>query len=66
VLTATDGLDTPLGCALRTDVLQDKCVLKNKPLYATGYALTGALAVGIGFTLFWPTKSNSSAAPETH
>lgn len=66
VLTATDGLDTPLGCDLRTDVLQDKCVLKNKPLYATGYALTGALAIGIGFTLFWPTKSAPASVPEKH
>lgn len=66
VLTATDGLDTPLGCDMRTDVLQDKCVLKNKSLYATGYVLTGALAIGLGFTLFWPTKSASSVAPEVH
>lgn len=66
ILTATDGLDTSLGCDLRTDVLQDKCVLKNKPLYATGYALTGALAVGIGFTLFWPSKASQGSASEVH
>jgi len=34
------------------------CRLDNLPLFATGYAVTGALAVGVGITLFWPEKSN--------
>lgn len=56
VLTLTNGRDTPLSCEQRMDVLQDKCILKNTPLFASGYVLTGALVVGIGFTLFWPQK----------
>lgn len=56
VLTLTNGIDTPLSCEQRMDVLQDKCILKNTPLFASGYVLTGALVVGIGFTLFWPSK----------
>ena len=58
-LTVTNGHDTPLGCTKRTDVLQDKCILNDTALVASGYVLTGALVVGIGFTLFWPTKKKT-------
>jgi hypothetical protein len=63
-LTVTNGHDTPLGCDKRTDVLQDKCILNNTPLMATGYVLTGALVAGIGFTLFWPKKPSRPVARE--
>lgn len=37
------------------------CVLHNLPLYAAGYAISGALAIGLGITFGWPTPKSSSA-----
>lgn len=64
-LAATNGNRTSLGCDLRTDVKSDYCELHNIPVFATGFALTGVLAVGLGFTLFWPEKSTTVSAPAT-
>ena len=54
-LTATDKQYTSLPCEAMNSA--GKCRLDNVGLYATGYALTGALAIGIGVTLFWPADT---------
>lgn len=54
-LTAKNGSDTT-GCTLRPDVKNDRCILNTTSGFATGYALTGVLVIGVGVTLFWPSK----------
>ena len=58
-LHVTDGNATSLGCD-QGGAMAKVCVLDNRGAYTLGYALTSALAVSIGMTLFWPesTKSN--------
>ena len=53
-LHATDGQETGLGCA------SAPCILNNQPLYIGGYALSGALAVGLTLTILWPSGKGSS------
>jgi hypothetical protein len=53
-LHATDGQETGLACA------KAPCVLHNQPLYIGGYALSGALAVGLTLTILWPTGKGSA------
>lgn len=48
-LHATDNSETGMACGA------SRCVLKNSPLYIPGYAISGALAVGLGLTFAWPT-----------
>ena len=56
-LHATDGSETSvIGCANPAQF----CVLQNKPLYTAGYAISGALAVGLAITLAWPTAKPTS------
>lgn len=59
-LHVTDGSPTTLiGC----QSVSNFCVLHNLPLYAAGYAISGALAIGLGITFGWPTSKSASAAP---
>jgi hypothetical protein len=52
-LQATDGSSTTLiGCSNP----QGFCVLQNKPLWITGYSISGALAVGLAVTFLIPTS----------
>jgi hypothetical protein len=60
-LTATDGRDTT-GCVMKA--LNHVCVMDNVGGYATAYALTGALAVGVGFALFWPENPSKPVSSE--
>ena len=53
-LHATDGQETGLACG------SAPCVLHNQPLYIGGYALSGALAVGLTLTILWPTGKGSA------
>lgn len=53
-LSATHGQYTSLSC---NPPAGQMCRLDNMPLFATGFALTGALAIGVGITLFWPERS---------
>jgi len=55
ILNVTDKQYTSLPCTATNS--QGLCRLDNVGLYATGYALTGALAIGMGITLFWPTST---------
>jgi len=54
-LHATDGQETGLSCS------SAPCILHNQPLYIGGYALSGALAVGLTLTILWPTGKGSSS-----
>jgi hypothetical protein len=54
-LHATDGQETGLSCG------SAPCILNNQPLYIGGYALSGALAVGLTLTILWPTGKGSSS-----
>lgn len=59
-LFATDGQDTTLvGCSGNSGF----CKLQNKPLWAAGFGLSGALAIGIGITFAWPLPKNNSIQP---
>ena len=60
-LHATDGNATSIDCSAG-GAMAKVCVLDNKVAYTLGYAVTSALAVSVGMTLFWPepTKSNRS------
>jgi len=58
-LQATDGHATSLDCPSGS-AMAKVCVLDNKAAFTIGYVLTGALAVGVGTTLFWPESSKSS------
>ena len=53
-LHATDGQETGLSCT------SAPCILHNQPLYIGGYALSGALAVGLTLTILWPSGKGSS------
>ncbi len=58
-LQATDGTETTLiGCTSAANY----CVLQNKPFYITGYAVSGALAVGLAITFLLPTSKPAAAA----
>jgi len=58
-LHVTDGQDTSvLSCG---DTARF-CRLQNLPLYATGYAISGALAIGLGITFLWPTAKPTTAS----
>lgn len=61
-LTATDGQATDRPCALRMP--SHGCVIDNVAGYATTYALTGALAIGVGITLAWPENAKKYAYAE--
>ena len=66
-LAATNGQKTTaLGCNLNMNVMNDYCELQNTPLFGAGFALTGALAIGIGFTLFWPENTPKSSVEGSH
>lgn len=54
-LHATDGQETSLSCS------SAPCILHNQPLYIGGYALSGALALGLTLTIVWPTGKGSAA-----
>ena len=54
-LTASDKQYTSLPCMAMNPA--DACRLDNFGLYVTGYALTGALAVGVGLVLFMPPSA---------
>lgn len=54
-LHATDGQETGLSCS------SAPCILHNQPLYIGGYALSGALAVGLTLTILWPSGKGSSS-----
>ena len=61
-LTVTDGQDTSRPCVMRMP--SHGCAIDNVAGYATGYALTGALAIGIGLTLAWPENAKKFAYAE--
>jgi hypothetical protein len=63
-LAATNGQRTSLGCALFTRDAGDYCELHDTPLFATGFATTGALVVGMGFALFWKDNPTNSFVAE--
>lgn len=57
-LHVTDGSETSLiGCTSAANF----CVLQNKPIYAAGYAISGALAIGLAITFAWPSPKPASA-----
>ena len=55
-LHATDGQETGLACS------SAPCILHNQPLYIGGYALSGALAVGLTLTILWPSGNKGSSS----
>lgn len=60
-LFATDGQETSLiGCTSNSGL----CKLRTRPLWAAGFGISGALAIGIGITFAWPQpKSNTNSQP---
>lgn len=61
-LTVTDGQDTTRSCAMRLPT--HGCAIDNVAGYATGYALSGALAIGVAITLAWPENAKKYAYAE--
>jgi len=53
-----DGGQAPdSSCILDQNRITDGCVYRNSALYATGYGVAAASAIGLSFTLFWPSGS---------
>ena len=58
-LHVTDGNETSRDCDIG-GAMAKVCVLDNKVAYTLGYAVTSALAVSVGMTLFWPESAKST------
>ena len=58
-LNATDGNATSRDCDMG-GAMAKVCVLDNRLAYTVGYAVTGALAVGVGMTILWPESAKSN------
>lgn len=57
-LHAVDGNRTSsTACNPDPLLVNDHCILKTLPGYATGYALAGGAAIGIGLVLLWPQSA---------
>jgi hypothetical protein len=62
VLTALDGQVTGRPCMMSTGT--HGCALDTVGAYSAAYAVSGALAIGVGLTLFWPEKLGKPASSE--
>ena len=58
-LSATDGNATSRDCDMG-GAMAKVCVLDNRLAYTLGYAVTSALAVGVGLTVLWPESAKSN------
>lgn len=61
-LTVTDGQSTDRPCAMTMP--NHGCAIDNVAGYAAAYALTGALAIGVGISLAWPENTKKFAYAE--